>query len=165
MSTGNKDNVDKTRDFFNQWDSYHETVKNIDTWKLYGEAISKHIKNGSILDVGNGGIFNYDTRTVKKITALDLSPNILKNAERADNIVYVEGNIINLKYKNPEFDQVVMDMLVHHLADKSFKVTRENVLKSFKNSYRVLKRRKSRGRVIDGKGIKIRYGSAVRPPI
>jgi ubiquinone/menaquinone biosynthesis C-methylase UbiE len=139
MSTPNADNVDKTRDFFDKWDSYHETVKNIDTWKLYGEAISKHIKNGTILDVGNGGIFNYDTSAAKKIIALDLSPNLLKNAVQAENIEYVEGNIINLNFKEPEFDQIVMDMLVHHLADKSFRITRENVLKSFKNSHRVLK--------------------------
>lgn len=141
MKSQRKDNVDKTRVFFDEWDTYHETVKNIDTWKIYGEAISKHIKSGTILDVGNGGIFNYDTSTAKKIIALDLSPNLLKNAVQAENIEYVEGNIINLEYKEPLFDQVVMDMLVHHLADKSFGITKENVLKSFENSYRVLKDR------------------------
>ncbi len=133
------ENVEKTKKFFNEWDTYHETVKNIDTWKLYGEAISKYIKNGVILDIGNGGIFNYDTSGVKKIVALDLAPNLLKNAQQADNIEYIEGNIIKLRYKDPEFDQAVMDMLVHHLAEKNFKVTRENVFESFKNTYRVLK--------------------------
>lgn len=134
-----KDNVDKTKQFFDQWDTYHETVKNIDTWKLYGEAISKYIKKDVILDIGNGGIFNYDTTGVKKIVALDLAPNLLKNALRADNIEYVEGNIIKLRYKEPEFDQAVMDMVVHHLAEKNYRITKENVLESFKNTYRVLK--------------------------
>jgi ubiquinone/menaquinone biosynthesis C-methylase UbiE len=140
MTEQRKDNIDKTKQFFDEWTSYHETVKKIDTWKLYGEAISKQIKNGVILDIGNGGIFNYDTSKAKKIIAIDLSPNLISNAPReADNIEYRVGNIIELDYTAAEFDQAVMDMLVHHLAGKNFAVTKSNVLKSFENTYRVLK--------------------------
>lgn len=140
MADIKKDNVDKTRNFFDQWNTYHETVKGIDTWQLYGEAITKHIKDGVILDIGNGGIFNYDTSKAKKIIALDLSPNLINNAPKtAKNIEYKVGNIIELDINEPEFDQAVMDMLVHHLADKKISVTRSNVLKSFQNTYRVLK--------------------------
>lgn len=134
-----KDNVDKTRNFFDEWNTYHETVKGIDTWKLYGEAIAKHIKDGVILDIGNGGIFNYDTTKAKRIIALDLSPNLISNASEAKNIEYRVGNIIELDMHEPEFDQAVMDMLIHHLADKKISITRNNVLKAFKNTYNVLK--------------------------
>ncbi len=137
---GKKDNKDNTKKFFNEWDSYHETIRGIDSWQLYGKAIDKHIKHGRIFDIGNGGIFNYDTSKAEKIVALDLSPNLINNAPKsAANIEYRVGDIIDLKYKDAEYDQAVMDMLIHHLAGNNFAQTRENVLKAFQNTYSVLK--------------------------
>jgi ubiquinone/menaquinone biosynthesis C-methylase UbiE len=137
---GKKDNKDNTKNFFDEWNTYHETIQGIDSWQLYGKAIAKHIKDGVILDIGNGGIFNYDTTKAKHIVALDLSPNIINNAPyTADNIEYKVGDIIDLKFEDAVYDQAVMDMLIHHLAGNNFAQTKENVLKSFINTYSVLK--------------------------
>jgi ubiquinone/menaquinone biosynthesis C-methylase UbiE len=64
---------------------------------------------------------------------------LINNAPTAGNIEYRVGNIIDLDMQEPEFDQVVMDMLIHHLAGKNFKITRQNVSKAFSNAHRVLK--------------------------
>ncbi len=135
-----KDNKDNTKNFFDEWNTYHETIQSIDSWQLYGKALDKHIKQGKIIDIGNGGIFNYDTSKAEKIIALDISPNLINNAPKsAVNIEYKVGDIINLESKDAEYDQAVMDMLIHHLAGNNFAQTRENVKKAFKNTYSVLK--------------------------
>src|SRR6266568_2609153 len=52
---------------------YHHSIASIDTYRIFHDFISKKLEGvHELLDVGNGGVFAYDTSRVGSITAIDL---------------------------------------------------------------------------------------------
>ena len=59
--------------FLEHLQEYERGVAEIDTYRTIHEFISNKVSGvKELLDVGNGGVFAYDTQNVGEITALDL---------------------------------------------------------------------------------------------
>src|SRR5260370_13276830 len=59
--------------FLGHLSEYHASVANIDTYKTLHQFISKEVAGvDELLDIGNGGVFDYETSGVRSITAIDL---------------------------------------------------------------------------------------------
>lgn len=99
-------------------------------------------KGNKVLDVGCGNAVLYDCLASKSInyTGLDLSGNLLKLAQKRisklsgkQKISLVKGNIINLPFKDRQFDWVLSLAVLHHIPSKELQE------QSVKEIYRVLK--------------------------
>jgi len=106
---------------------------------MYREAakgINKYIK-GNVLDVGSGGVINYNTNKLKNLFLADIAS---ANKERAkNNIFFLNGDIRNLGIKKNSMDCVVIQHLLHHLADNTLKKSLQNLEKSIKEIHNTLK--------------------------
>ena len=59
--------------FLEHLSEYRDSIRNIDTYRTLHQFISKEVAGVSeLLDIGNGGVFDYDTSQVGSITAIDL---------------------------------------------------------------------------------------------
>lgn len=98
--------------------------------------------NCRCLDIGNGGVINYDSNRIGELICADLSVSdkAVKRYAAKHNIKFVEGNMLNLKeWEKDSFDAVIIQTVIHHLADKRLSQTERNVEQGLKECYRVLK--------------------------
>lgn len=98
--------------------------------------------NGCVLDIGNGGILNYDYSNLKELVCADIS--VSKKIEEVykdvPNVSFLESNIMNMdNVEDERFDAVIVQKVIHHLAEKNYKQTRENCVAAMRECIRVLK--------------------------
>jgi ubiquinone/menaquinone biosynthesis C-methylase UbiE len=123
---------------------YHDSVAAIDTYKTLHNFISKEVEGVSeLLDVGNGGVFAYDTSPVGSITAIDLfledlPPEIIKTYF-PENARALRGSALALPANDNTFDMVLMVMLLHHLTGPDWQSSWRNTCQALQEAWRVLK--------------------------
>ncbi len=141
MNKLNLKNVEKKNiSFFDKNSVYQKDIINIDTYKNIYKEISRRL-NGTdkLLDIGHGGVFDYDTRKIKKITGLDLS--YMNSENLPSNIKLVKGSVLKLPKHLNSYDKVLMNMLLHHLTGKNISENFENLNKSILQSRNALKKK------------------------
>jgi ubiquinone/menaquinone biosynthesis C-methylase UbiE len=130
--------------FLDHLSEYNSSVKNIDTYKAIHDFISAKVAGtDSLLDIGNGGVFAYDTSGVRSITAIDLflgdlHPNIVAEYFPR-NCHPVQGNALALPEPDRKFDMALMVMLLHHLTSTDWKSSWANAQVAIDEAWRVLK--------------------------
>lgn len=111
--------------------------------KLLNDGLSK-LKGGSkVLDIGNGGVINYDFSNLGELICADLSVSgkAVKKYEKCKNVKFCKGNMLNLEqFEDNTFDAVIVQTVIHHLAGKSFNETEGNVTQGINECMRVLKK-------------------------
>jgi len=115
--------------FFN---SEKEAIKNMDS--NLKDLIKKH-KDKVIYDIGCGCGRNlyFASKYGKKIYAIDISKISLNLAEKtikSKNVIFKEGDNLNLDIKNNSADLVISEGVIHHTG---------NTKKAFKECVRILK--------------------------
>ena len=59
--------------FLEHLKEYHDAVASIDTYRTLHDFVSERVAGAQeLLDIGNGGVFCYETSSVGSITAIDL---------------------------------------------------------------------------------------------
>lgn len=124
--------------------AYVQTI--MDAEKDYYEKAEKFISpllksGGSALDIGNGGILNYDYSKLKELVCADISvsPKIQEVYKDVPNVSFIESDIMNMKNVGTErFDTVIVQKVIHHLAENDYKITRDNCIKALRECMRVL---------------------------
>jgi len=134
------DNLERTRQHFIAWTDYHEQVS---SWfsELYqnaGTALSSRLR-GRVLDVGNGGVFNYSLTNVDSLVTLDIAEGAWMESLPSNKIECRIGDARDIPFEEGEFDRVVMQYLLHHLAERNLRETDQGVEKCLAEAYRVLK--------------------------
>jgi SAM-dependent methyltransferase len=123
---------------------YHASVATIDTYRTLHDFISKEVEGvGLLLDVGNGGVFDYDTSRVGSITAIDLfledlPPNVIATYF-PKNVHVRQGSALALPDNDDTFDMVLMVMLLHHLTGTDWRSSWQNISRALQEAWRVLK--------------------------
>lgn len=95
-----------------------------------------------VLDIGNGGLINYKFSHFKKLVCGDLyiSKRAEKKYEFSKNIEFVQADITNLSnFSDSSFDTVIVQAVIHHLAESTLSKTHKNVEKALHECMRVLK--------------------------
>lgn len=133
--------VNKNTSFFSQnIDSYSENVSKLDTYVNIRSSINEAIRDvDTALDVGNGGVFDYDVTLVKQITALDLFLEDLPHDTFPPNAIPRNGSALDIPESDKSFNAVIMVMLLHHLVGDTVKGSLANVDLSIQEGFRVLK--------------------------
>lgn len=123
---------------------YHDSVATIDTYKTLHDFVSKEVEGvNELLDVGNGGVFAYDTSRIGTITAVDLfledlPPEIIRTYF-PENARARQGSALALPADDDTFDMVLMVMLLHHLTGTDWQSSWRNTCQALQEGWRVLK--------------------------
>ncbi|HDY86484.1 MAG TPA: class I SAM-dependent methyltransferase [bacterium] len=110
-------------------------------WKRRVAMLSSHIKPGmNTLEVGCGtGYLTKElVKTGTQINAIDISPDLLKQAEseiKAPNVTFMIENAYDMSFKNESFDSIVGSSVLHHLDIDSALTEFYRVLKPGGNIY------------------------------
>ena len=130
--------------FLDHLREYERSVAEIDTYRSIHDYISGRVAGvGQLLDVGNGGVFCYDTTGVESITAIDLFlddiPAELVKTHFPANARPRQGSALALPVADGAFDMVLMVMLLHHLSGRDWRASWDNARQAMAEGWRALK--------------------------
>ncbi len=145
-----KNKLKHQKNYFNEIaENYHSlSPSSIASAEKLKKATREFIK-GEVLDVGSGGIINYDIRNARRLVLSDIAGKTLRNPKIINNgklypakhkkISFVEASALNLPFKKNSFDTVIMVTTAHHLSEKSLPKTKTNIKNAFFEINRVLR--------------------------
>jgi SAM-dependent methyltransferase len=126
-------------DFFAAGEHARDSAR-LDTFQLIWAAIEREV--GSVerlLDVGNGGVFGYDTSAVGEIVAVDLFLDRLPPSRFPASVTPKTGNALDLDEPDAHYDAVLEALLYHHLVGAEPEDMVANVRRAIAEASRVLK--------------------------
>jgi ubiquinone/menaquinone biosynthesis C-methylase UbiE len=92
-----------------------------------------------LLDVGNGGVFEYETSAVGSIVAVDLFLDQLPESHFPANVEARRGDALELDEPDESFDAVLHAFLYHHLVGRRPAEMIANTRRALDEAHRVLK--------------------------
>ena len=130
--------------FLGNIDTYRNLVSTIDTYRTINEFISGKVAGvDSLIDIGNGGVFDYDPSKVKTITAVDLFfagiPPELLHRHFPPNATAVQGSALHIPEGDGCYDMALMVMLLHHLSGATWRESLVNIQTAIAEAMRVLR--------------------------
>lgn len=126
--------------FCDNLESYNQNVQNLDTYITLRQYINEAIKGvNSLLDIGNGGVFDYDVNLIPKIVGLDLFLDKLPSSFHCPpNVTLRTGSALDIPEPSHHYDGVLMVMLIHHLIGNTVSASIKNVETAIAEAHRVL---------------------------
>jgi len=124
--------------------AYRTSIAKLDTYEVIRREVSAAVAGiDRLLDIGNGGVFDYDTSRVREIVALDLFfgkiPVEMLSNIFPSNVKPKTGSALQIPELDSQFDGVLMVMLIHHLVGDTVAQCRANVRAALAEAWRVLK--------------------------
>lgn len=108
---------DKNVTYFSENAWYQDKILNLDTYTYCRMCIESELKDcRSLLDIGNGGFFNYNISHIERVVILDVC--IDENAKYGNNVTPLRGNALDFDISE-KFDVIVLQMLIHHVTGRS----------------------------------------------
>lgn len=131
--------VARNREFF-AGDRWAQQISEIDTYRFIRAAIEEEVAGtGTLLDVGNGGVFEYSPDLVESIVAVDLFLSQIPAEQFPPNVTARDGDALNLTDPDGTYDAVMHSFLYHHLVGKTPRALVGNVRRAIAEAERVLK--------------------------
>jgi len=124
--------------FFDAWKDYQQLVGSIDTYGFTSRALAGELR-GRVVDVGSGGVVNYSCEEITELVLVDISTEYLSHVVLPACAVPKTGTAVALPVNDCAHDCLLMQMLVHHLAESDYRNTRIRVQTALREAYRVLK--------------------------
>lgn len=112
--------VDTNIQWFEDNDAYIEAQSNLELYQYIELMVNRELEGqNQVLDIGNGGFFNYDTALATHVTAVDL---FLKDGPGpTPNSTCKQGSILNLPFPDESFDCILLQNVLHHITGKTVK--------------------------------------------
>jgi SAM-dependent methyltransferase len=112
----------------------------LDTYRNIRDALTREVAGTELLlDVGNGGVFEYDTAQVKRITAVDLFLDQLPASRFPPNVTARNGDALALDEPDEAYDMVLEALLYHHLVGHRPADSLANIRRAIAEAERVLR--------------------------
>jgi SAM-dependent methyltransferase len=133
-------NVQKNISFFKEnLTAYSSNVEALDTYKNIRRFTNEALTGiNRLLDIGNGGTFDYDVNLVHELVAVDLFLEDLPPSAFPAHVQLKNGSALDLPEPDGSFDGVLMCMLIHHLIGKTLTQCYSNVSLAIGEAFRVL---------------------------
>jgi SAM-dependent methyltransferase len=118
---------------------YAKLLTSMETYRQVSRVVGREIAGtGRLLDVGNGGVFDYDTGLAEEIVGVDLCldatpPNL------PEHIALRYGDALALDEPNGAYDTVLESSVFHHLIGTDVDSTLSNIRQAVGEAHRVLK--------------------------
>ncbi len=139
MAGQRSDSAAQNAEFFAR-DKHGRDVEQLDTYRLIAEAVTGEVAGtGRLLDVGNGGVFNYDTSVVGEVIAVDLFLDQLPEDGLPPGVTLRKGDALALQEQAESYDAVLEALLYHHLVGGSADQIVANVRGAIAEAERALK--------------------------
>lgn len=142
MSGGSqsRSSVDANRRWFADNASYAEGISQLDTYRTIRSAIDEEVSGvGCMLDIGNGGVFDYDTSRVREIVAVDLFLDEAVPATAPPNVTFRRGDALALDEPDASYDAVLVALVLHHLVGERTADLVPNLRRAIAEAHRVLR--------------------------
>ncbi len=142
MSGGGQspDSAAKNASFFAANESYASGVAQLETYRNIRAAIDAEVRGvDHLLDIGNGGVFDYDTSLVPRITAVDLFLDELPRESFPPNVTPRRGDALALDEPDAQYDGVLLALVVHHLIGRTADDLAKNARLALAEAHRVLR--------------------------
>ena len=118
-STSDTDAQRLNAQFFNDNDRYLQSVSELTTYRNIRDVLSTSLRGSRrLLDIGNGGVFDYPFDVADEIVGVDLFVGSEAAARLPDHVTLVQADARDLPTSMGRFDTVAMIMLIHHLVDR-----------------------------------------------
>ena len=115
-------------------------VAELDTYRLIREAVTSELSGTRrLLDVGNGGVFDYDTTQIEEIIAVDLFLDRMPPSQFPTNVTPRNGDGLALDEPSGTYDVVLEALLYHHLVGTRARDSIANVRITISEAARVLR--------------------------
>ncbi len=126
--------------FLAEYQTYKAKVESIDSYAFISSALNMKLQGiRRLLDIGNGGVFDYDTRLVGEIIGLDLFlDNLVVEKHLPKNVSMVQGSALDIPKTLHSFDGIVMVMLIHHLVGHTVNDCLTNIQQLLSEARRVM---------------------------
>jgi SAM-dependent methyltransferase len=138
--TTGQDSVSATKNagFFKDNERYAALIGSLEGYRHIHRAVSREIAGAKrLLDIGNGGVFVYDTSLAEQIVGVDLfldgTPQSL-----GDNITLRHGDALALAEPDCAYDVVLVNSVLHHLIGTDVHSTLANIRRAIAEAHRVL---------------------------
>lgn len=106
--------------FFNDNDRYLQSVSQLETYRNIRNVLETALSGSErLLDIGNGGVFDYPLDVAKEIVGVDLFVGEAAETRLPAHVSLVRGDATNLSADLGRFDTVAMVMLIHHLVGET----------------------------------------------
>ncbi len=138
MSAVKQTTVETNIAWFNENDHYMELQSRLECYQNIQKIVEREIQGvGTLLDVGNGGFFNYDTSLVGHVTAVDLFAP--KGPPPAANVVFRPGSLLDLPFPDGSFDCVLQQNVLHHVTGRSVRENHANLATCLREMHRCVR--------------------------
>ena len=137
MSTSRQATTASNCQWFADNGLYEEMQSKIELYRRIKCIVEAEIKGSDrLLDIGNGGFFNFDTDLATAVTAVDL---FLKDGPGpAPNTFMKQGSFLDLPFAEGSFDVVMQQNVLHHVTGCSVAENFANMKRCVSEMYRCL---------------------------
>ena len=130
------DSVARNSEFFAR-DTYNRHAERLDSHRLIREALTRELAGTNrLLDVGNGGVFEYDPAVVNEVVAVDLFLD--GTGDYPANVTARRGDALALTEEPGAFDVVLEAFLYHHLTGRRPADSIANVRRAISEAARMI---------------------------
>ncbi|HTR76440.1 MAG TPA: class I SAM-dependent methyltransferase [Solirubrobacterales bacterium] len=131
--------IEKNKTFFADNSAYAENVAELDTYRNIRAVIDAQVRGSHrLLDIGNGGVFDYDTSLADSIVGVDLFLDETSVPDLPKNVTLRRGDALALDEGDGSYDRVLLALVFHHLAGRTAMETVANIRQAIKEAHRVL---------------------------
>ena len=138
MPTTTQTTVATNIEWFNENDHYAEAQAKLACYQNIQCIVEHELRDvAELLDVGNGGFFNYDTDLVEHVTAVDL---FLKDGPGpVPRSTFRAGSLLDLPCADGVFDCVLEQNVFHHVTGRNVAENHANLGQCLREMYRCLR--------------------------
>jgi ubiquinone/menaquinone biosynthesis C-methylase UbiE len=112
--------IEKNKTWFANNEQYEANATSLDTYVKLRSALDRELEGaGRTLDIGNGGVFDYNIDPIEELVALDLFADDIDQSRYPAKVKFVKGTALELPFPDESFDTCVIVMLLHHLVGRT----------------------------------------------
>ena len=123
--------------WFTDNDGYVEAQSRLVHYQHIARMVQHELRGvDHLLDIGNGGFFNYDVSLARRVTAVDLFLD--DEPGPAPNTVFRRGSLLDLPVPERTFDCVLVQNVFHHVTGATAADNHRNMWRGMQEIHRVL---------------------------
>jgi SAM-dependent methyltransferase len=113
-------------EWFADNDAYMASQSRLEHYQHVKRIVERELRGvARLLDIGNGGFFNYDTRAVEHVTAVDLF--LTDGPGPGPNTTFRRGSLLELPFPADSFDCIVLQNVFHHVTGRTVAQNHRNL--------------------------------------
>jgi len=137
MSDTFQPSVRTNSEWFDENDDYMAKQASLEHYQWVRKIVEREVRGvDRLLDIGNGGFFNFDTALAREVTAVDL---FLKDGPGPTaNSSFREGSFLELPFADGSFDCVMQQNVLHHVTGRTVADNHKHLRQCVSEMYRCL---------------------------